>query len=482
MTTKSESGQRNQIIAALDEAPLSLFHLRAVITSGLGFFTDAYDLFIIGAAMVLIQSQWHLNRSTLGLLGSTSLMAAFLGSFVFGRLADLWGRKKMYGLEASFMALGAIISAFSPNITWLLISRFIMGVGIGGDYPVSAVIMTEYANRKDRGKLVGMVFSMQAVGLILGPIVALTLLASGISHNLAWRLMLGLGALPALFSIYLRLKMPESPRYVSQVLGKEHEAAGNLQAYTGGQVKVEKADGLSQHKRLSVWSFLTNWTLLKTLIGTAGTWFIFDYAYYGNTISTPLIIKMISPQTNLVTTEAWSVIIFAIAAVPGYILAFLTIDRIGHKRLQLIGFAVMGLAFFAMGIIPHITMLLGPFLLLYGISYFFAEFGPNMTTFVLPAELYPVSLRTTGHGLSAGFAKIGAFVGVFVFPVLSKHLGLRGTLLVSAIFAAVGFLLTFLLPEPAQKSMENLNTEVVPVKSGTNTSCELFSEHLPQKV
>ena len=482
MTAKSESGQGNQIVAALDEAPLSLYHLRAVITSGLGFFTDAYDLFIIGAAMLLIKSQWQLNNTTLGLLGSTSLLAAFIGSFVFGRIADLWGRRKIYGLEASLMALGAIISAFSPNIIWLIASRFIMGLGIGGDYPVSATIMTEYANRKDRGKLVGMVFSMQAVGLILGPIVALTLLASGISHNLAWRLMLGLGALPALFSIYLRRKMPESPRYVSQVLGKEDEAVGNLQAYSGGQVKVDKVDSLSKHERLSVKSFLTNLTLLKTLIGTAGTWFIFDYAYYGNTISTPLIMNMISPHSSLVTTEAWSVIIFAIAAVPGYILAFLTIDKIGHKRLQLIGFAVMCLAFFAMGIIPNITLLVGPFLLLYGISYFFAEFGPNTTTFILPAELYPTSLRATGHGISAGFAKIGAFVGVFIFPILSRSLGLRGTLLLSATFAAAGFLLTFLLPEPAQKSMDNLNSDVVPFKSGSNTSCELFSEHLPQEV
>ena len=462
METKAQHGH-NQVTQALDEAVMGLFHLRAVLIAGVGFFTDAYDLFIIGAAMLLINAEWHLNSTQIGLLGSTSLIAAFVGAFVFGRLADVLGRKKIYGLEAAIMAVGSVASAFSPNIIWLIASRFVMGLGIGGDYPVSAVIMSEYANRKDRGKLVGMVFSMQAVGLILGPIVALTLVASGINHDIAWRLMLGLGAIPALAVIYFRRRMPESPRYVSQVLGREKEAASSLQTYSEGHVMVQETEDVSG-KRLSAWSFLTDWRLLKTLIGTAGTWFVFDYAYYGNSISTPMIMKIIAPHATLVANLSWSLIIFAIAAVPGYILAFMNIDKIGHRKLQLIGFAIMGLAFLSMGVIPGITTMVAPFLLIYGISYFFAEFGPNTTTFILSAELYPVSLRTTGHGLSAGIAKFGAFIGVFVFPLLVNRLGLNGTLTITFAFAVAGFLLTLLLPEPAMQSMESLSSNHVPVK------------------
>ncbi len=370
VANKIEHGH-NEVTQALDEAVLGLFHLRAVLISGVGFFTDAYDLFIIGAAILLIRGEWQLNSTAVGLLGSTSLIAAFVGAFIFGRLADVLGRKKIYGLEAAIMAIGSIASAFSPTITWLIVARFVMGLGIGGDYPVSAVIMSEYANRKDRGKLVGMVFSMQAVGLILGPIVALTLVASGIGHDLAWRLMLGLGALPAMAVIYFRRRMPESPRYVSQVLGREQDAAESLRTYSDGQVIVKETKQVSG-KRLSAWSFLTDAKLLKTLIGTAGTWFVFDYAYYGNSISTPMIMKMIAPHAGLVTNLAWSLIVFAVAAVPGYILAFTNIDKIGHRRLQLIGFAIMGLAFLAMGVIPDITTMVAPFLLIYGLSYFFA--------------------------------------------------------------------------------------------------------------
>jgi PHS family inorganic phosphate transporter-like MFS transporter len=117
---------------------------------------------------------------------------------------------------------------------------------------------------------------------------------------------------------------------------------------------------------------------------------------------------------------------------------------------------VMALCFLVIGAIPGMTTMVVPFLLVYGVSYFFTEFGPNMTTFVMPSELYPVSMRTTGHGVSAGIGKLGAFIGVFLFPVLQTSLGLRGTLLLTAGVSALGFALTMVLPEPAGRSLEEL--------------------------
>lgn len=455
--------QNGNVVEALNEAPLGLFHLRAVLTAGLGFFTDAYDLFIIGAALALIKKQWHLTGTQVGWVGSATLIATFVGAFVFGRLADVYGRKKLYGLEALIMVIGAILSAFSPNVLWLIIFRVFMGIGIGGDYPTSAVIMSEFSNTKDRGKTVGMVFSMQALGTIVGPVVAIALLGAGVPNNIAWRLMLGLGAIPALFVIYLRRTLPESPRYQAQVQGRETDAAKSIREYSNGLVAV---DGASQRvERMTFAQFISNPKYLLMLLGTAGTWFVFDYAYYGNTISTNAILKLVSPHMSLIQSESLSLIIFAVAAVPGYIIAFLSMDKIGHKRLQLIGFFMMGLMFLLIGIIPGVASSIVPFIILYGLSYFFAEFGPNTTTFVMAAELYPVSMRTTGHGMSAGIAKIGAFIGVFVFPILSDALGLKGTLDITFVFALVGMLLTLVLPEPAGKSMESLSQQT----SGSST-------------
>ena len=153
------------------------------------------------------------------------LAAAFLGAFVFGRFADLVGRKRVYWMVAAIMVAGAVGSALSPSFWVLIAFRFLLGFGVGGDYPVSAVLMSEYANRKDRGKLVGMVFATQALGLIVGPLIALALLGAGTSNDIAWRVLLGLGAVPAAAVIYLRRRMPESPRYQVQVQGKASEAA-----------------------------------------------------------------------------------------------------------------------------------------------------------------------------------------------------------------------------------------------------------------
>jgi PHS family inorganic phosphate transporter-like MFS transporter len=440
----AEAGS-SELAADLDEAPLGRSHARAVIASGVGFFTDAYDLFVIGIASTLISKQWSLSSAHLALLNSTMLAAAFLGAMVFGRFADRIGRKPVYWIVAAIMIAGALGSAFAPSYWVLIAFRFVLGFGVGGDYPVSAVMVSEFANRKDRGKLVGMVFGTQALGLIVGPLIALALLGSGAADGTVWRVLLGLGALPAAAVVYLRTQMPESPRYlahrqgVSAVAG---QAPGPAPAPAGLR------------------AFLSDRRWLITLAGTAGCWFLLDYAYYGNTISTPQILTLISPSATTMTKIALQLAIFAVAAVPGYILAIARLDRIGHRRLQIIGFAMMGLCFLVIGAFPGMTTTVAPFLIVYGVSYFFTEFGPNMTTFVLPSEIYPVSMRTTGHGISAGIGKLGAFIGVFLFPVLQSSLGLRGTLLLTGGISVLGLALTFVLPEPAGLSLDEISATV----------------------
>jgi MFS family permease len=425
------------LVTALDEASLDRTHMRAVLASGVGFFTDAYDLFVIGIASFLITKDWQLSSAHLAILNSTMLAAAFLGAMLFGRYADLAGRKRVYWLVAAIMIAGALGSALSGSF-WVLIGfRFLLGVGVGGDYPVSAVMVSEYANRKDRGKLVGMVFGTQALGLIVGPLIALALLGSGASNDVAWRVLLALGAVPAAAVIYLRCRMPESPRYRVQVT----ERVGDPWRETGLR------------------AFLTSRRWLITLAGTAGCWFLLDYAYYGNTISTPQILGLISPHASTMTKIALQLAIFVVAAVPGYVLAIARLDRMGHRKLQLTGFAVMAACFAVIAAVPGMTTAVVPFLLVYGVSYFFTEFGPNMTTFVMPSELYPVSMRATGHGISAGIGKLGAFIGVFLFPVLNAHLGLRGTLLLTAGVSVAGLLLTMVLPEPAGRSLEEISAD-----------------------
>jgi MFS family permease len=356
------------------------------------------------------------------------------------------------------MVIGALASAFAPNLIFLIVARFVLGLGIGGDYPVSAVMMSEFSNRRDRGRLVGLVFSMQAVGLIVGPLVGLVLLTSGMGSSLTWRIMLGLGAVPAAAVIYFRSKMPESPRFQSRVKGNAERAATDIESFTGGVINASSTTQVNS-KLMGLREFLVNPRMIALMIGTAGSWFLFDYAYYGNTLSLPSILSEVSPNATLVTKLMLTLALFVVFAVPGYLLAVWKMDKIGHRRLQFIGFAVMALCFLLLAACPALTMNVVPFVAIFGMSYFFTEFGPNTTTFVLPSEVFPVNMRTTGHGFAAGIGKLGAFVGVFLVPELETHFGLRGLLLVAGIAALLGFTLTRILPEPSGRSLEDVSGE-----------------------
>lgn len=294
----------------LDETPMSKFHRRAVLVAGVGFFTDAYDLFVISTVGVLVQAQWHLSTSQTSWVEGAAILGAFVGALVFGRIADLIGRRRVFALVAAVMIVGAVASAFATDFAFLVVARIILGLGIGGDYPVSAVLMSEYANRRDRGKLVGLDFSMQAVGLVVGPLVAISLLGSGVAHGIAWRVLLGLGALPAAGVLYLRIRMPESPRFQARTSGVTADTVRRLERFSDGTIRaaaVPTAGSTAPAREQepagvrvpsaapapagprpgapsapgSIRWFLTNRRMLGLTLGTAGGWFLFDYACYG---------------------------------------------------------------------------------------------------------------------------------------------------------------------------------------------------------
>jgi MFS family permease len=461
----ARSGRTAATLAALDGADISRSQIKIMFVSGMGFFADAYDLFIIGIVVSLLKTEWTLTTSQVSWLNSATLAASALGAVIFGRIADIFGRRRIYGYEVLILGFGALASAFAPNFTFLLVSRIILGIGIGGDYPVSATIMSEYSGKRSRGRLVGLVFAMQGAGLVIGPVVASSLLASGMSHDIIWRILLALGAVPGLAVFYLRRKINETPRF-AMVSGAADVARAGITAATAvrGAPPAPVLRCRARHPQRFLVGFCllaANRRLLAWLIGTAGTWFLLDFAYYGNTISSPEILKLLSPQASLLHTMLIQLGIFAVFALPGYFLAIALLDKTGRRSIQMLGFGLMGLMFLLIGLIPGVTQLAAPFILLYGISYFFTEFGPNTTTFVYPAELFPVEVRTTGHGISAALGKMGAFAGAYLFPaMLASSMGIRGAEVVAAVVSFAGLALTaFLLPEPRGKSLEELTAQ-----------------------
>jgi len=461
-----ETASVTELYRSLDEAEVGRKHWLTVFTAGMGFFTDAYDLFIIGTVTVLLTPIFHLNTNQISLLNSASLLASVAGAITFGKLMDRLGRKRMYGVEVAILVVGAILTAFSWNFTSLFIFRLIVGYGVGGDYGTSAVITSEYANRKSRGRLVGSVFAMQGLGLLAGPAIASIFLGAGVPNGIAWRILLGLGAIPAASVIYLRRRIRETPRYTLSVQGDEAATAKTVEWVTGQQPALRSnATGFrpTNGRTNGMRARLTSKPFLLRLIGTAGSWFLMDIAFYGNSVSSPLILKLLQPKGTLLDHTLISLAIFAVAALPGYWLAVFLMDRIGRKRIQWQGFAVMAVAFGLIWLIPDGASAVGIFLPLFAISYFFIEFGPNLTTFVYPSEIFPTSVRGTADGISAAAGKFGAFLGALFVPHLLKAFGISGVMGVMAGVSAIGIALTLVaLPEPKGQTLELASAEVEP--------------------
>ena len=430
----------------LDEAKVSRQHLKIMIISGMGFFTDAYDLFIIGVVMATLTPLWHVGKLEEGLVESTALLASAIGALLFGRIADLFGRKRIYGLEVLVLAVGAIASACAPNIWWLIALRFILGIGIGGDYPVSATIMSEYAGKRSRGMLVTLVFTMQAAGLILGPLFASALLAAKVPPEWSWRILLAFGAVPALAVYWQRRHLKETPRYLAAAgMSAEDKPKGDNAVRKGGKFWTGFGTLIQDRK------------LLMYLIGASAAWFLLDAAYYGNTVSSPLVLASLGRNHSLLEKTLTQLCIFVVFAAPGYVVAAWAMDSLGRKAIQILGFTMMALAFGLLAWIPNLESTTMPFLAIYGMSFFFTEFGPNSTTFVYPSEIFPVQVRTTGHGIAAAMGKVGGFLGVFLFPYLMHWKGLLAAETAAAVVSVIGGLVTWtLLPETKGKSLEEI--------------------------
>ena len=462
---------RNELLNKVDEVDLVKHHFRTMFTAGMGFFTDAYDLFIIGVVIALLTPIWHLSTAEIAILGGSSLIAAAFGAYIFGRVSDIFGRKAVYGLEVIILTIGAIGSAFSQDITQLIIWRIILGIGIGGDYPISAIIMSEYSNRKDRGKLVSMVFSLQGIGLIVGPMVAILILMLGVPHDIAWRILLGLGAIPAASVIYLRRKIKETPYYSLGVKGDVSNTVAAINDITGAKIKTDKNAALNPAdnngnggsvKLKTRWQDMFKYPNNLRLLGTAGSWFLLDWAFYGNSISWPLVMKSVMPHATFIQGLAASTIVFVVFAAPFYWLAAFSMDKLGRKFIQIMGFLGMAVCYLIISLTSFGGYELIPamFILVFGLSYVFVEFGPNTTTFVYPSEVFPTPIRGFGDGISAGTGKVGAFLGTLLFPFLMVAIKVQGTFMVLVIISFLGAILTaFTLPETKEMSLRDVAEE-----------------------
>ncbi|XP_047065173.1 putative inorganic phosphate transporter 1-13 [Lolium rigidum] len=220
--------QQPRVLQALDVARTQWYHFTAIAIAGMGFFTDAYDLFSISLVVDVIGHRYYGGQPPRGVSAAISVIAlcgTVPGQLVFGWLGDKMGRKRIYGYTLILMVVCSLASGFSFSkrtgksvVTVLCFFRFWLGVSIGGDYPLSATIMSEYANKKTRGAFIAAVFAMQGFGNLAAGIVGMITSkafekASPNDVDYVWRIVLMIGAIPALLTYYWRMQMPETARY-----------------------------------------------------------------------------------------------------------------------------------------------------------------------------------------------------------------------------------------------------------------------------
>lgn len=425
------------ITTRLDEARIGRVHRRSAWAAGLGVFLDGYDLSIIAIALILLKPQWQLGPLQTGLLGGVALLGALLGSLVGGPLADRYGRKAIYMLDMATFLVAAFVSGFAWSLTSLLVLRFILGVGVGADYPVSATYLMEFLPRARRGRISVWVFALWMGGAAVSSIVGLALLPLG-EH--AWRFMLASGAVPALGILWLRKNLPESPRWYLR-RGRVEEAVGVLAQLVPSLSEAERrqliANSQVRPAPMARWRELFTRPYIRRTAFVTVPWFLFDIMGYSFGIYAPLLLLSLGLHTKVQSVIGNTVL--DLVAVAGTVLLAETIEHVGRLRAQIWGFAgsVVGLVLiwvFALhGPPPLLVLIVGLLVWQLAISY-----GPGNTCWILPAELYPTDLRASAHGLATAASRVGALVGVFLLPLAQERIGVAWLMLAFALTGVLG--------------------------------------------
>ena len=328
---------------------------------------------------------------------------------------------------------------------------------------------------------------MQGVGILLAAGVAVasvSIMKGAIEqdvHNMdyVWRFLSAFGCVPALAAVYYRMTISESPRYTMNVEGRVGQAVADATNHVSNKQHVEVVEATRVNPFTTYGGkfvrHFSQWKNLKVLIACAMCWFLLDIGYYGTNLNTNLVLNSIgytdksTPYRDIYTVCMGQLIIALCGNVPGYYFTVFFIDRWGRKPIQIMGFVMLTLCFSALGFgwswfkLPENSTY---FVVVYSMAQFFFNFGPNSTTFIYPAEVFPTAVRSSAHGISAATGKLGAILAAQLFPIVvdlggevkSNHF-MGPTLIILASLCFLGLLFTFLLPETMGRSLEELGGE-----------------------
>jgi putative MFS transporter len=439
-------------VARLDRVPLNSFHWKLLITSGFGWMFDAMDVLLIGFLVAPITREFSLAPAQVGLVASAGFVGMFLGAAISGRLADRYGRRLIFQATLILFSVGAVLSALAPTFETLLAARVIAGLGLGGELPVVATLVSEFSPRAQRGRMIVLLESFWAYGTLAAGLVALFVLP-----QFGWRGAFIVAALPALYVAYLRSALPESPRYLAQrgrtaeadAIVRRVERAGGGALLTLGAAVAPARSGRTGIAEL--WSpALAKRTAMLWIL-----WFGIVFTYYGIFLYVPSLLAA-RGLSEVRSNEFF--FLSTIAQIPGYFSAAWLVERWGRKPTlvtYLLGTAVAALLFgtAGTGIVAFIALAL--------LSFF--NLGAWGVVYTYSPELYPTAIRATGAGVAAAVGRIGGIIGPFLTPVIVAipQIGQTGVFVMFVVLLVITALSVWLLAEETKgRSLEEISGAV----------------------
>ncbi|MCL6002755.1 MAG: MFS transporter [Thermoplasmatales archaeon] len=436
--------------------------LRKVVSlSAAGVFLDGYDLFIISVALIYVESQNWLAPSTLGaiqlgLLQSSALIGMFFGALFLGRFADRVGRRTLYVIDLIFFVFFGFLTALATNINELIVFRLLLGIGIGADYPISSTYVAEFSPKQQRGRLVTRTFMFWGIGSLIAAVVGFTVgrfeYVNLFGMQVAtWRIMLASGVVPAIAVLFLRHTMPESPRWLlaNSKVKQANEIIEQIRDKYGLDYSKDLAS-VEPERRGKV-SELFNSAYRKRTMFAWIPWFFMDIGVYGVGISIPLILEKVGFGGTSIQDKVHAIlgtIVLDVVVMVGFFVALMVIEKLGRLRLQEIGFLGMAVG----ALIFALTFGHGIYVMMIVLAayQFFENVGPNLTTWIVPTEIFPTRLRATAQGTSSAFSRLGAVFGTLMFPVFELYYGWNNLFILVFVFMLLGALFTWMLGTEAK--------------------------------
>jgi MFS transporter, PHS family, inorganic phosphate transporter len=417
---------------------------------GLGFAADAYDLFVVNLALKFMEVTHELSTDSIAGITAIALVGSTIGQITFGYLAKKMGRTKVALLTLIFIALGSfgcsILTAIPGGfIGHLIFWRFVLGFGIGGEYPLSSTLTWE----KSTGNKIrdaGLVFSMQGIGSLIAPIVVLILLGMTNDTETIWRCSLGFGLVFCALLVYPRLMMHETTEF------KDFKNNNNLDLTPGDKRR-------------------------KWMLGTAGSWLIFDIAFYANGLFNSTVTSVLHLGDSL-EQQTYNTLFLASIALPGYYFGVWLVQKLDMYIIQFYGFIALGVLYLILGMFgDNAEDYPALFIIIYGLTFFVSNAGPNMTTYILPVKTFHVSVRPFYHGISAASGKIGAIIGASMLKPMLDAYGISAVLYICALLSFAGGLWSKkFVPTDIELSQNNVEIEMRNIPPQLQLSKETVQE------